>query len=209
LVFSPEKWSNSAVQADFSVELGKDDEALELPWAAPSGEPRYYDLRRQPELLLNVQEAFDNEELGQFLAAINSAHSMLETCKCDTWTSKDLSEEEQGFGGEWKFGSYVDLIFAADEPRYLLGAHEELARSLCKLLRCVPEISSAVELVIRHCHFHVADGEDSRLGFYLTFYLSGYGSDANEARARWNIGLKLVENALLQLSVQKSAVRSQ
>ena len=206
--FPPQKWCDSPVQADFSVELGKSDEALELPWTAPGGEPRYYDLKRQPELLLNLQEAFDNEELGQFLAAINSAHSMLETCKCDTWTSNELSEQEQSFGGGWKFGSYVDLIFSAEENRYLLGAHEQLARSLCKLLQRVPEISAAVELVIRHCHFHIPGSDDSRLGFYLTFYLSGYGSDAAEARARWNIGLKLVENALLQLSVRQKPLVS-
>ena len=39
----------------------------------PFFEPRYYDLKRQPELLLNVQEAFDNEELGQFLANLGFA----------------------------------------------------------------------------------------------------------------------------------------
>ncbi len=31
------------------VELGADDETLELPWAADDGGPRYYDLKRQPE----------------------------------------------------------------------------------------------------------------------------------------------------------------
>ena len=54
----------------------------------------------------------------------------------------------------------------------------------------------------------IAGSEDSRLGFYLTFYLSGYGSDATEARARWNVGLKLVENALLQLSVRQKPLVS-
>ena len=194
--------------AEWNVELAAGDPTLDIPWSSEDGRLRFFDLKRQPELLLNLQEAFDNEELGQFLATINSAHSMFETCKCDTWTSNELSEQEQSFGGGWKFGSYVDLIFSAEENRYLLGAHEQLARSLCKLLQRVPEISAAVELVIRHCHFHIAGNEDSRLGFYLTFYLSGYGSDAAEARARWNIGLKLVENALLQLSVRQKPLVS-
>jgi len=32
------------VQADFAVELGADDEALDVPWADETGELRYYDL---------------------------------------------------------------------------------------------------------------------------------------------------------------------
>ena len=69
------------MQADFSVELGAQDDCLEIPWSSPQGEARYYDLRRRPELLLNVAEAHNNRELGEFLAAINSGHSILETAK--------------------------------------------------------------------------------------------------------------------------------
>ena len=39
------------MHVDFSVELGAEDDCLELPWASPDGALRYYDLRRQPELL--------------------------------------------------------------------------------------------------------------------------------------------------------------
>ena len=44
------------MEADFAVELGAEDETLELPWAAEGG-PRYFDLKRQPELLLEIDEA--------------------------------------------------------------------------------------------------------------------------------------------------------
>ena len=196
------------MQADFSVELGAGDDALEMPWSSPSGELRYYDLKRQPELLLNVQEAFDNPELGQFLASINSAGSLLETCKCDTWLTDKLSEEEQAYGGGWKFGCYIDLVFSEQEPRFLLDPHEQWARALCSLLHRAPEISSAVELAIRHCHYHAGRSADSQQGFCITLYLSGYGSDAEEARARWNIGMKLAENALLQLSAMQRRTTS-
>ena len=73
------------MQADFSIELGAEDDAMELPWQSPDGKLRYYDLKRQPELLLEVSEAFENKELGEFLAATNSANSILETSKCDAW----------------------------------------------------------------------------------------------------------------------------
>src|SRR5260370_19887885 len=39
---------HTSVEADFAVELGADDETLELPWAAADGGLRYYDLKRQP-----------------------------------------------------------------------------------------------------------------------------------------------------------------
>src|SRR5437764_9019371 len=194
------------MQADFSVELGAQDDAMELPWSSPDGEIRYYDLKRQPELLLEVREAFQNKELGEFLASTNSAGSILETSKCDAWLTDELSEEERGIGSRWcatwKFGSYVDLIFSEPESRYSLPVHQQLAASVCELLKRAPEIPCAAEFCVRHCHYHVADAADSRQGFAITFYLFGFGDDEAEARSRWNIGMKLVENALLQLSAR-------
>jgi hypothetical protein len=190
------------MHADFSVELGAEDDCLELPWASAEGDLRYYDLRRQPELLLNVQEAFENQELGHFLASINSQASILESSKCDVWTTRELNEEELIFGMECKCASYVDLVFTQNEPRYSFEQHEELARNVCNLLKRVPEISSAVELMIRRCYFG-SEPEKTQAGFGITFYLSGYGEDEDSARSHWNIGLRLVENALLQISVKR------
>ena len=191
------------MHADFSVELGQDDPALELPWESPDGAQRYYDLRRRPELLLEIREAHDNRELSEFLVATNSDVSLLETAKCDTWLSNELTEEEEVYGATWKFGSYIDLIFHDAEPRLSLEEHEALADRAVKLLKRAPEISAAAEFVIRRCYYHPAAGDgDSDSGFYLTFYLHGYGDDEDEARRRWNVGLKLVENALIQLSAQ-------
>ena len=204
--FSGQKCFHIPMQADFTLELGAQDDALEVPWSSPDGKLRYYDLKRQPELLLEVSEAFENEELGEFLAATNSANSVLETSKCDAWLTNELSEEECGVGSRWdanwKFGSYVDLIFSQTGPRYSLAAHEQLARSVCELLKRAPEISSAAEFCVRHCYYHDEGTADSRQGFGITFYLFGYGEGETEARSRWNIGMKLVENALLQLSAR-------
>jgi hypothetical protein len=89
------------VEADFAVELGADDETLELPWAAENGGPRYYDLKRQPELLLQVEEARRSPELGEFLAVMNSPGGILETAKCDTWSSTEINPEEEIFGAAY------------------------------------------------------------------------------------------------------------
>ena len=187
------------MHVDFSVELGAEDDYLELPWASPDGALRYYDLRRQPELLLNIQEAFENEELGHFLASINSPSSMFESSKCDVWSTRELNEEELIYGAECKFACYVDLVFTYAQSRHSFEKHEELARTICGLLKRVPEISSAAEFMIRRCYFTTAPVEEQE-GFGITFYLSGYGEDENAARSHWNIGLRLVENALLQIS---------
>jgi hypothetical protein len=47
-----------------------------------------------------------------------------------------------------------------------------------------------------------ADGAKTELeaGFYVTFYLSGFGADEAEARARWSRGLIRVASVLAQIS---------
>ncbi len=185
------------MQADFAVELGTGDETLELPWCAEGG-PRYYDLKRQPELLLNIEEARRIPELGEFLAAVNSTASILETAKCDAWFSAEMNPEDEIFGAACKFGSYVDLLFSGQASRFSFPAHEQWAMRITQLLKRVPEIPAAVEFLIRRCLYH--GDNQTRDGFYLTFYSFGYGDDEPQARQRWAIALKLVENAIRQMS---------
>jgi hypothetical protein len=188
------------VEADFAVELGADDETLELPWAAAAGGPRYFDLKRQPELLLNIEEASRVPELGEFLAAMNSPASILETAKCDTWSSTEINSEEEIFGAAYKFCSYVDILFSREISRSSFAEHEQFAKRITQLLKRVPEIPAATELLIRRCYYHVDHvGEEIREGFYITLYLFGYGDDELEGRQRWAIALKLVENAIRQV----------
>ncbi len=194
------------MQVDWSVELAADDDRLEMPWAASDGSTRYYDLKRRPELLLQVEEAHHNRELGEFLVSVNSEHSVLETAKCDTWLTRDLTEEEAIYQAEWKFGSYVDLLFTEEPMRFSFADHERFADAACKLLKRAPEISAAVEFIIRRCAYHVGDAMKD--GFYFTFYLYGYGADDAEARQRWGIAMKLVENALLQLSAAEKRAQA-
>jgi hypothetical protein len=184
------------VEADFAVELGADDETLELPWAAADGGPRYYDLKRQPELLRSVEEASHVPELGEFLAVMNSPAGILETAKCDAWSTTEINPEEEIFGAAHKFCSYVDILFSQDTLRYSFADHEQFAKQVTQVLKRVPEVPAAAELLVRRCFYHVTD--EIREGFYITFYLFGYGDDEPQARQRWAIALKLVENAIRQ-----------
>ena len=194
------------MDATVSVELGPEDASLEIPWQA--GDLRYYDLKRHPELLVELLESH-NREMAEFLTSINSSLSMLETAKCDTWLSDQLEEQESVYAAKCKFGSYVDMIFADPHARYGFSGHENFANRIARLLRRAPDIPSAAEFIVRRCHYapgaagaEVSSGgnSDTAEGFYLTFYLFGYGEDEDEARRRWGIALKIVENALLQLS---------
>ena len=160
------------MEADFAVELGADDETLEFPWTADADGPRYYDLKHHPELLAHVEEAQRVPELGEFLVAINAPSSILETAKCDAWESSEIRPEEEIFGAACKFGSYVDLLFSAEDLRFSFPAHEQLVQRLTQLLKRVPEIPAAAEFLIRRCYFH--QGTETRDGFYITFYLFGY-----------------------------------
>ena len=202
------------MEAEFSVELGPDAPALELPWASEGGRQRFFDLRARPELLLEIREAAGNRGLGEFLTSVNASGGPLQTVKCDTWFSSEISEDEKVYGTSLKFGSYVDLVFTSGEARRQLARHEKFGQNLCALLGKAPPISVAAELVVRRCYVHsaaLAAGKlpdpdavatDSEDAYCITFYLTGYGDEEDEARQRWTIGLKLVENAILQLAAR-------
>ena len=192
------------MQADFAVELGADDETLEMPWAAEGGGPCYYDLKRHPEHLPKLEEAVRTPELGEFLSRVNSPRSSLETAKCDAWLSTEINPEEEVFEATHKFGSYVDLLFSDEPKRFTFAQHEHLARRLTQLLQRAPEIAVAADFLIRRCYYcrqeEIGGQEEIRDGFYITFYLFGYGDDEVGARQNWAMGLKLVQNAIGQLS---------
>jgi len=192
------------MDADFSVELGADDEALEFPWTSPDGNLRYYDVKNQADLLLYISEANHYQELGEFLSCANSANSLFLTAKCDVWLDEELQEAEAIYGAKLKLASYVDILFADPSdsgPRFEFERHERVADRLVQLLSRAPQISVAAEFIVRRCYYHSAE-EPVRPGYYLTFYCFGYGDDAEEARKRWGIGMNLVQNALLQLSAE-------
>jgi hypothetical protein len=186
------------MDADFSVELGRDDPVLDFPWSDPAGKLAYFDLKRQPELIAKVAEAQKSPELGGFLRAVNSARSPVESAKCDVWTTTELAAEEDIYNASHKFASYVDLVFSDIELRSAFPTHEAFAKRLTELLRRAPEMRASAEICIRRCFFD-HDGE-AREGFYFTLYMNGYGSDEVEAFRSLEITLRLVRNAIAQLS---------
>jgi hypothetical protein len=197
------------MDADFSIELGNEDPVLDFPWTDPAGKLFYVDLKRCPELLAQIEEAGKFPELGEFLRTVNSARSMVETAKCDAWATTELSAEEEVYNASHKFASYVDVVFSDIDVRLSslgldqslsVSIHEQFARKLVELLRRAPETLSTAEVCVRRCYFGI-DGDDGvREGFYFTLYVSGYGNDDTGARQNWEVALKLMGNAIVQLS---------
>ena len=159
----------------------------------------YFDLKRRPELIDKVEEATKFAELAEFLIRVNSASSVVESAKCDVWTTTELSVEEGIFNASQKLASYVDLVFSDIGQRRSFPFHESFARRLTELLRRAPEIGAAVEVCVRRCFF--GDGGEIREGFYFTVYVNGYGNEESTARKNWAIATRLVGNAIVQLSV--------
>jgi hypothetical protein len=189
------------MDADFSIELGREDPVLDFPWKDPARKVAYVDLKRRPELMASIEETAKFPELGEFLRVLNSARSMVETAKCDAWATTELSAEEDVYDASHKFASYVDVVFSEIDVRLSFSLHEQFARKLVELLRRTPETPSAAEVYVRRCYF----GEDGgvREGFYCTLNVSGYGNDNASARQSWGVGLKLMGNAIVQLSAQR------
>ncbi len=188
------------MDADFSIELGREDPVLDFPWKDPSGKLAYVDLKRHPELLASIEEAERFPELAEFLRTLNSPRSMLETAKCDAWATTELTPEEEIYQASHKFASYVDVVFSDSDARLSLPAHEQFARKLVALLQRAPETPSAAEVCVRRCYFATNEAGGVREGCYCTLYVSGYGNDEASVRLNWGVALKLVGNAVVQLS---------
>ena len=185
------------MQADYSVELGRDDEALEFPWSAPDGSVRYHDLKGSPESIDRIEEAVRVPELREFLLLANAPASALETAKCDAWASSQLYPEEEIIGLPWKFGSYVDLLFTEVAARFSFEQHESFVKRVVELLQRAPDIPGSAELLVRRCFYR--EGDDFREGFYVTFYVFGYGSNETKAREQWGSALKLCNGIFDQM----------
>jgi hypothetical protein len=207
------------MQADFSVDLGRDAPALEIPWHSNDPQVRYYDLKSHPELVQQIPEAQAYPELASFLGRINAAGFPLATAKCDVWSSSEVMPEEEIFGDR-KFVSYIDVVFVDQEDRCSFEKHEVFVRELCRLLSHAPEIAATVELVIRHCYYHQEEfvsekttepnGPQSSAslaatasvkGFCITAYMTGFGDYEHDPVRRWAIGLHLLQNAIVQLNL--------
>jgi hypothetical protein len=187
------------MHAEWSVDIGPDSPALEVPWRSEDGSLRFFDLKKQPELLLEVTETHEHFEMADFLAGVNNKTEMA-TAKCDIWLTDEMDVEDEFFGEPLKRCSYVDCFFERELERYEFAAHEKLADLIVTKFGRLPEMPASLEIVIRQCHFHLDEKPDeSKAGYSFTFYITGYGGDETNAHVHWAIALKLLRYAIHQL----------
>lgn len=209
------------MDADWSVELADDDPVLDFPWSTDEA-LAYVDVKRHPEKLNEIPEVRDLPELADFLRVINQPGSSLLTAKCDTWIDHELNEWEKIYDAKRKFCSYVDLLFDQDDARFSFPRYEQFVKSLAGALSHSDDsetenLAAAAEFIVRRCWYHSEETPctepsprlsaqvnavvpDARAGFYITFYLSGYGVDEAEARSLWAAGLKRATRVLARFA---------
>jgi hypothetical protein len=176
------------MDADYSVELGPDAPALELPWDDPERRFAYVDLRSKPDAIERVPEARQFPALRKLLVAVNSLQSAWQTAKCDVWT-ESVDAAENLYGAGFAQSCYVDLVLTEHRKlqRGSLELHEKLARQIARSLESDETLEASAEIVVRRCYFHDDDKaiDASDAGYCLTLYISGFGSSADEAASRW------------------------
>jgi hypothetical protein len=188
----------SRMQVESSVELGRDDPTLAIPWSDPDSCLQYHNLKLEPSFLAKISEATVFPELREFLLRINSPESPFESAKCDVWSTSELQPEEKILGEPWKFAVYVDVLFTDSVARESFPDHERFLKTLAASLKSEPEILASIEFILRRCYDH----RDERLreGLYFTTYVSGYGAGEPEARANCSASLARVSRSLLDAS---------
>jgi len=201
------------MDADWSVELGGDDAALEFPWSSPDGTRHFVDLSQHLEALATLPEAVQYPELAKFLRAVNQPHSPWLTAKCDVWLDYELSEAEAFYGARLKLCSYVDLVLREEASRFSFERHEQRVKSTARALSSEDGLAVSCEFIVRRCWYHtevssLRAGDDADTpgegnpvpGFYVTLYLFGFGDDEPQARARWSEGLQRITSAFTELA---------
>jgi len=189
------------MDADWSVELGRDDPALEFPWSSADGTKRYVDLLQSPGSIDEIPEARQYPGLAECLGALNATNSPWQTVKCDVWLESELDEAEQIYDAALKFGSYLDLIARNISSRFSFERHERLVKVAARQISDASDPLVSCEFIVRRCWYHdEKPGGNLTPGFYVTLYLFGFGNGEAEARARWAQGLRCVTSSLIGLA---------
>lgn len=202
------------MDADYSVELGPEAPALEVPWEDPERCFAYVDLRSEPDGIEHVPEARQFPALRRLLVEVNSPQSAWQTAKCDVWT-ESVEAGENLYGAGFAQSCYVDVVLAAQWKlqRESLGLHEKLARQIARVLECDETLEASVEVVVRRCYFHgegkakEAAMDASDAGYCLTLYVSGFGGSAAEAAAHWENAMGLAAECLAGLQLEEECAK--
>jgi hypothetical protein len=187
------------MDADWSIEIGAEAAALELPWQDEAGVLRYVDLSAAAEpaaletAVAQITEALCYPALRSFLLEVNSPPSAWHSVKCDVWQGS-CDPEQNYFAADCEQGGYVDLALSSAHAalRSNFEAHWQAARDIARELDDCGEAQTIAEVVVRRCYYHPSgDMQSSEEGFSLTFFVTAYGNTPEQAAARWEVAMAL------------------
>jgi hypothetical protein len=180
------------MEADWSVALTAEDPVITVPWAASDEDARkcrFLDLRLEPGLIDEIDEARSRPALRAALLKLNDNVSHVRTAKCDAWASsvEDGAEpydpyEMNAGPGEIVHGtgSYVDLVPRNGELLTSFEGQERWLRKMTERLRVIPRSAARVDFVLRHAEV------DGVPGYAVTWFVEGCGATPQHALQAWS-----------------------
>jgi hypothetical protein len=197
------------MEADWSVALGADDPWITVPWSAEEG-LRFLDLRRDPQLVNEIQEARASKGLASALLSLNGDASPFSTAKCGLWTTSaeqgeppaDPYELDAEPGAtDFTCGSYIDLVAPDTELLWSFDGLERWMRTITERLRVMPSKASRMDLVLRRAEVHGVEG------FAVSWFVVGCGATAAEAVRSWEAALQVALQVIVSLALSRSPDR--
>jgi hypothetical protein len=196
------------MEADWSVALADDDPKIIVPWAALAEEvPRckFLDLRQDPTLINEIEEARSDPVLRTALLRLNGSESSLWTAKCDRWSSSvddgaepydpyEMNVDPNADPGDTHFGagSYIDFLPCDGQLSMSFERQERWIRSMTEKLRVVPARASRSEFVLRRAEI------DGTPGFGVTWFVEGCGATALRAAEAWEAAFSCALGLILE-----------
>lgn len=166
------------MEADWSVDIGPELPRINGEWEG------LIDLRDGRCAVDRVKEAAEHPAMQDALQALNGAHSLVFTTKCDIWRLEEREIDPYEFGASADtaragFASYVDVLQLEFARFASFAFHEEWARGLASHLHSIDVPQGRVDVVLRIAVIN------KQVGYGLTLYSAGCGASDEDAYSSW------------------------
>lgn len=180
------------MESDWSAECGSEDPWVVVPWeGVTASDPslRFFDLRAEPDPILEIPDAARYPALAEALKAWNTPAVF--TAKCDVWhyaASAFDAVDLPGFA--CAHASYVDLLPGASAEFESFARAESLVRRGAERAADLPAPEARCEWIVRRSRISLADAAPRGDGFAVTLYVWGYGESESAAASAWGHALR-------------------
>ena len=173
----------------FEVLLTVDHKPLGVPYLRPSEDSEsnsFIDLKSQPERIDEIPELRSWPELKKLVGEINNPSGTFKTLGCAEFVYEDE-------GTKYRLLTYVDFCFAETTAN---GDHGNFYDLFHRFTEYVGKFKPPDDLVIKIELRRTAFYDENIAGWYMAYWVQGFGDTQEEARAIPNAGLKILEDFL-------------